>query len=69
MNKRINIIEVVYKDPHGVEAGGVENYALNIKNVLGSRDFNIIFAYTCTNNLNKNFNKKHLHKSSADTFF
>lgn len=58
MNQKIDIIEVVYKDPRGMEAGGLENYALNIKRLLGNKNFNIIFAYSYTGNINDNSNKK-----------
>ena len=57
MAEKINIIEVVYKDPYSLEAGGLENYARNIKRVVG-KNFNIIFAYSYTDNVNKNLNKK-----------
>ena len=48
MEERINILEVVYKDPKGEESGGIERYASNIKNVLDSKKFNIIFAFAYT---------------------
>ena len=38
MEERINVLEVVYKDPKGEESGGVERYASNIKNVLDNRN-------------------------------
>ena len=37
MSDRINILEVVYKDPKSVESGGVERYASNIKKVLDNK--------------------------------
>jgi hypothetical protein len=48
MEERINVLEVVYKDPKGEESGGVERYASNIKNVLDKKKFNIIFAFAYT---------------------
>ncbi len=60
MVKKLNILEVVYKDPKGMYSGGVENYAFNVKKVLRNSNFNFTFAYWCTDRFQQksNMNKR-----------